>query len=157
MIYRYYYPEDWPLQVEETRERAGWLCEVCMVPHGAIVRSLRTGNPYVVYLQAAHVNHDHDNPDPDLKAVCPTCHGRYFRRQRIRVPVCHRLCKRRRTLQRVWDACEKEGKKHARPTSLPAQTSIHETTTLQSFNQPRSAPSHCSRAVQFGWQLKDER
>src|SRR5215468_2211290 len=119
MIYRYYYPEDWPLQVEETRERAGWLCEVCMVPHGAIVRSPRTGNPYVVYLQAAHVNHDHNNPHPDLKAVCPTCHGRYFRRKRIRVPVCPRICKRRRRLQHVWDACEKAAKKRACPTSLP--------------------------------------
>lgn len=155
MMYRYYYPEDWPLQVQATRERAGWMCEVCMIPHGAIVRSPRTGNPYVVYLQAAHVHHDHDNPDPDLKAVCPTCHGRYFRRKRLYVPVCPRVCKRRRTLRRAWDAYEKE---HASPTSLAAQrASTHKTATLLSKHQPRSGPSHCSRAVQFGWQLHNER
>ena len=76
MIQRDLYPPSWEQLANAAKERAGWMCEVCMVPHGAIVRSPRTGNPYVIYLQAAHVNHDHENPCPDLKAVCPRCHKR---------------------------------------------------------------------------------
>lgn len=39
--------------------------------------SRRTGVEYTVYLHAAHMQmHDTPNPQPKLKALCPTCHGR---------------------------------------------------------------------------------
>jgi protein gp37 len=65
---------------------------------------------------------------------------------------------------RTWDeippecASGEETNKLASPASLAAQrASTQETTTLQSKDQPRRSPSHCSRAVQFGWQLNNER
>lgn len=35
------------------------------------------GNPYHVALQVAHLDHDPENPDPRLAALCPSCHGRH--------------------------------------------------------------------------------
>ena len=154
MMYRSRYPLTWDDLANEAKQRAGWRCEVCLVPHGAIVRSPRTGNPYVVYLQAAHVNHDQENDYPVLKAVCPRCHARYYRRPRVVVPVLARLCPRRRALRRAWNA--QRAHKNASPASVVAERARTEAPTL-SKSQLRSAPSHWSRAVQFGWQLQDER
>jgi predicted HNH restriction endonuclease len=39
---------------------------------------------YTVFLHAAHVNHDPDNPTPELICLCPTCHGRYDYRARMK-------------------------------------------------------------------------
>jgi hypothetical protein len=64
----------------ECKERAGWRCEKCGVKHGTIRRSLHTGRAYPVWLQAAHPNHDPENPDPELVAVCGSCHWHYYRR-----------------------------------------------------------------------------
>jgi hypothetical protein len=150
MIQRYCYPPTWQQLAQEAKERAGWMCEMCMVPHGAIVRSPRTGNPYVIYLQAAHVNHDHDNPYPELKAVCPICHARYYRKPKTQE---ERLlpCKRLRILRRTWTRREAQ-KKLAR--SLQASGASNDE-MFRSKNLP-SSPSYSSR-VQFGWQLEERR
>ena len=149
MMQRYVYPPTWEQLAYEAKERAGWMCEVCMVPHGAIVRSPRTGNPYVIYPQAAHVNHDHDNPYPELKAVCPVCHARYYRKPKTGgeklLP-----CKRLKHLQHLWNR-EQAQKKLARRR----QASRASNETLLSKNLPTS-PSYSSR-VQFGWQLEEGR
>ncbi len=145
---RNYYPPNWEQLAYEAKERARWMCEVCLVPHGAIVRSPRTGNPYVIYLQAAHLDHDHDNPRPRLISVCARCHQRYYRRNRVYTSSVPLLCKRRRALQRKWDALNKK----ASPSSLAAGASNE--TAIISKSQLTNAPFYSSR-VQFGWQLEE--
>jgi hypothetical protein len=46
----------------------------------------RSKSPYIVYLHAAHVNHDPENPEAELKALCPACHMKYDR-QTERTPA----------------------------------------------------------------------
>ena len=149
MMQRDCYPPSWEQLAHEAKERAGWMCEVCMVPHGAIVHSPQTGNPYVIYLQAAHVNHDHDNPFPKLKALCPSCHARYYRKPHAR-RVLPLTCKRLRAWRRAWNTRLANTKKLAR--SLQASRASDETTTGKcQLPQP---PFYSSR-VQFGWQLDE--
>jgi hypothetical protein len=74
------YPRNWRELARACKERARWLCERCGVAHGTPRRSIWTGRIWPVYLQAAHVHHDKDNPVPELVAVCPTCHWRYYRK-----------------------------------------------------------------------------
>jgi hypothetical protein len=150
MMQRYIYPPTWEQLAQEAKERAGWMCEVCMVPHGAIVRSPRTGNPYVVYLQAAHVNHDHDNSYPDLKSVCPRCHKLYFSKPKTKRAVPW-PCKRLQAIHRRYD--RQEATKKLAQQSLQASGASNE--TFLSKNLPTS-PLHSSR-VQFGWQLEEGR
>jgi hypothetical protein len=78
------YPKNWEQQARQCKEQAGWRCASCKVKHGAQRISKRTGVVYPVYLHAAHVNHDPANPTPDLLCLCPTCHGTYDYRYRMR-------------------------------------------------------------------------
>jgi hypothetical protein len=74
--YRRHYPQNWEELSRQCKERAGWKCEHC----GAEQYELRTskrGNPYLVYLAAAHKWHDKHNPDPELIALCQSCHARH--------------------------------------------------------------------------------
>jgi hypothetical protein len=77
MKYRALYPPNWEQLAWECKERAGWRCEHCGVPHGTLTVSMRTGRVYTLYLAAAHLDHDPWNPSPRLAALCPSCHGRY--------------------------------------------------------------------------------
>jgi hypothetical protein len=147
MMQRYCYPPTWEQLAQEAKEEAGWMCTVCMVPHGAIVRSPRTGNPYVIYLQAAHVNHDHDNPFPKLKAVCPICHARYYRKPKEKPALLP--CKRLRILRRQWTRNEAQKR-----LALRLQASGASNETILSKSLP-TAPFYSSR-VQFGWQLEEK-
>ena len=71
------YPRNWRELALACKQRAGWKCEVCRVQQGTKRTSQRTGVVYTVFLHAAHTKlHDTCNPDPTLKALCPTCHGR---------------------------------------------------------------------------------
>jgi len=74
--YRQLYPENWEELAKECKDRAGWRCQFCGVAHGDIAIS-RRGEPYTIYLAAAHLDHDPWNPRPRLAALCPSCHGRY--------------------------------------------------------------------------------
>jgi DNA-directed RNA polymerase subunit RPC12/RpoP len=150
MIQRDLYPPTWEQLAYAAKERAGWMCEVCMVPHGAIVRSPRTGNPYVVYLQAAHIHHDQENPYADLKVVCPRCHKRYFSKPKgKRVAPCS--CERLNALHRRSDRQEAQKR-----LAQSRQASGASSETILSKNQLSSSPSYSSR-VQFSWQLEEGR
>lgn len=74
---RHRYPQNWPHLARECKEQANWQCEHCAVPHGTPRVGRRTGRPYRVALAASHLDHDPENPDPRLAALCPSCHGRY--------------------------------------------------------------------------------
>jgi hypothetical protein len=74
------YPTDWKLRAAACLARAGYRCEDCGVPHGVLRVGQRSKSPYIVYLHAAHVNHDPENPQATLRALCPSCHLKYDRR-----------------------------------------------------------------------------
>lgn len=79
------YPPNWKQLATVVKEQAGYRCERCRIRQGATRKSKRTGQPYCVYLHAAHVRlHDTRNPAPLLKCLCPTCHGKYDHRLRVR-------------------------------------------------------------------------
>ena len=132
MMDRYRYPICWEQLAWEAKERADWKCALCGVAHGTLLSSWRTGNPYIVYLQAAHVNHDQDSPDPVLLAVCPTCHGRFLRRKRSRVMVV--MCPRRRALRKHFHELNKEPAPHV--CRHEADSLGSEKTTAQSCLSP---------------------
>lgn len=73
------YPRNWRKLARACKDRAGWCCERCGVKHGTM-RLSYAGNLWPVYLQAAHTKHDQGNDTPELVAVCPTCHWRYYRK-----------------------------------------------------------------------------
>jgi len=82
---RWLYPPNWKQLAAEVKARAGYRCERCRIRQGATRKSKRTGQPYRVWLHAAHVHlHDTRNPAPVLKSLCPTCHGKYDHCLRIR-------------------------------------------------------------------------
>jgi hypothetical protein len=56
------YPDNWKDLATACKQRAGWRCEEC----GA-----------TEHLGAAHVNHDLENPNPELRCLCWPCHSRY--------------------------------------------------------------------------------
>ena len=78
------YPRDWEQLAWQCKQQADWQCEYCHISHGAHRYSKRTGAIYTVYLHAAHRDHDIDNPNPVLLCLCPTCHGTYDYRSRLR-------------------------------------------------------------------------
>ena len=77
MKHRWLYPPHWEELALACKQRAGWKCEHCGVLHGTTAVSKRTGVVYVIYLAAAHLDHDPWNFFPRLVALCPSCHGRY--------------------------------------------------------------------------------
>jgi hypothetical protein len=74
------YPADWKLRAAACLARAGYRCEDCGTPHGVLRVGKRSKSPYIVYLHAAHVNHDPENPQAALRALCPSCHMKHDRR-----------------------------------------------------------------------------
>jgi len=84
------YPTDWKARAAACLARAGYRCEDCGIPHGVLRVGKRSKRPYVVYLHAAHVNHDPDNQEAQLKALCPACHMKYDRRTERKRPAARR-------------------------------------------------------------------
>ncbi len=78
------YPRNWEELARQCKEQAGKMCERCHITQGKKRTSKRTGKRYVVYLHAAHRDHDISNPTPVLLCLCPTCHGKYDYRHRMR-------------------------------------------------------------------------
>jgi hypothetical protein len=74
------YPADWKLRAAACLARAGYRCEDCGIPHGVLRVGKKSKSPYIVYLHAAHVNHDPENPQAALRALCPSCHMKHDRR-----------------------------------------------------------------------------
>ena len=77
MKHRWLYPDDWEEKARACKQQAGWCCQFCGVPEGALRVSERTGVVYQVHLAAAHLDHDPWNSQARLAALCPTCHARY--------------------------------------------------------------------------------
>jgi hypothetical protein len=73
------YPSDWKLRAAACLAKAGYRCEGCGIPYGVLRVGKRSKSPYIVYLHAAHVNHDPENPEAELKALCPACHMKHDR------------------------------------------------------------------------------
>jgi hypothetical protein len=74
------YPSDWKLRAAACLARASYRCEDCGTPHGVLRVGNRSKSPYIVYLHAAHINHDPENPQAELRALCPSCHMKHDRR-----------------------------------------------------------------------------
>jgi hypothetical protein len=85
-MYTSLYSSDWKDRAAACLARAGYRCEGCGIPHGVLRVGKRSKSPYIVYLHAAHVNHDPENPEAELKALCPACHMKYDR-QTERTPA----------------------------------------------------------------------
>jgi predicted HNH restriction endonuclease len=97
------YPKDWRKRAKACKEAAGWKCQHCGVQQRSTRISFWTGNVYVVFLQAAHINHDPENPDAELACVCPTCHWHYHRKPRIRAAwVALERMKHQRLIKLAW-------------------------------------------------------
>lgn len=65
------YPKNWRQISNATRERANYRCEHC----GAAHRWFHPITGSVVFLQAAHMDHDVKNcSNENLKALCQRCH-----------------------------------------------------------------------------------
>jgi hypothetical protein len=78
-MYTTLYPSDWKLRAAACLARAGYRCEGCGTPHGVLRVGKRSKCPYIVYLHAAHIHHDPENPEAELKALCPACHMKHDR------------------------------------------------------------------------------
>lgn len=71
------------------KERAGWQCEAilpwtgerCPTRDGDEKYSRRSRRKWIVYLHAAHINNDPQNPTPELVCLCPSCHMRLDRQK----------------------------------------------------------------------------
>lgn len=111
------YPDDWENMALRVKDGAGWACEECKRPcrkpgetgdqfafrvidHsktflepwmvGPFIASLMdvVGNKLQMFtLTTAHLDHDPENPNPRLKALCSGCHLRYDAERR-RNPKC---------------------------------------------------------------------
>lgn len=75
------YPRDWEQLRLACRQNAGYTCRHCGIKDGTIQISKRSGRPSILYLHAAHLHSDIDNPTPQLIALCPRCHMKYDRQQ----------------------------------------------------------------------------
>lgn len=71
------YPANWEELARQCKERALWRCEHCGIAQHT-TRTSKKGTPYIVYLHAAHVHQaDTRNTQPELKALCISCHAHY--------------------------------------------------------------------------------
>ncbi len=76
MKHRWLYPPNWEEMAYACKVAANWCCQFCGIAHRSPAIS-RRGEPYIIYLCAAHLDHDPWNPNPRLAALCPSCHGHY--------------------------------------------------------------------------------
>jgi hypothetical protein len=95
------YPKHWRKLARAAKERAGWHCEKCGIKHGT-ERLSYAGNLWPVYLQAAHPKHDQGNEAPELVAVCPRCHWRYYRKPGQRAAWMIERLKHQKLIARAW-------------------------------------------------------
>jgi hypothetical protein len=90
MIQQDLYPLDWKIRAAACLARASYRCEHCGIAHGVLRVGKRSKSPYVVYLHAAHINHDPENPQAELRALCPACHMKHDRRTARKGPTARR-------------------------------------------------------------------
>lgn len=70
--------------------------------HGTPRVSTWTGREWPVWLQAAHKHHDQNNPNPELIAVCPRCHWRYYRKPGQKAAWMIEQIKHRQLIALAW-------------------------------------------------------
>ena len=79
------YPPDWKFISWKIKDRAGWKCEACKVPHGPGPRKLTTH----------HIDYNPPNiSDNNLIALCQRCHLKVqgmMQQPRTRLEVIQRL------------------------------------------------------------------
>jgi ssDNA-binding Zn-finger/Zn-ribbon topoisomerase 1 len=68
------YPPNWQKIAKKCKEQAGWKCEQCGAQHGEVRTGKTHKRPFIVNLAAAHLNHDIQNKQPALAALCQSCH-----------------------------------------------------------------------------------
>jgi hypothetical protein len=71
------YPDDWDERARARKELAGWRCEQCGAKQGEVLIGKIHKRPYVVWLAAAHLDHDPENPNARLAVFCQGCHLKY--------------------------------------------------------------------------------
>lgn len=71
------YPSDWDERAKARKEQAGWTCEVCGARQGEERWGKVNQRFYTVWLAAAHLNHDPENPHAKLAVFCQACHMKY--------------------------------------------------------------------------------
>jgi 5-methylcytosine-specific restriction endonuclease McrA len=129
------YPADWDAISLRIRERDGWCCKWCGVPHNAVIRRLEDGESYTYYgqyttkaewdtkwaratpklirvvLTVAH----HPDPDPqnctdaNLQSLCQRCHNRVDAPMRAQHAAATRKLYRTRDQLSFWaDPTERE-------------------------------------------------
>lgn len=76
---KHLYPPNWTELALQCKEHAHWTCEGCNtpIPREGVEMITRKGKKWRMYLCACHVNHDIENPQPELKALCLICHLQY--------------------------------------------------------------------------------
>ncbi len=75
------YPPDWKEIAHQVKEKAGWRCQMC----GKKCRE--PGAPFDTHrntLTVAHLDHDPENPEARLLAMCAPCHLRYDAAEKAR-------------------------------------------------------------------------
>jgi hypothetical protein len=96
------YAANFKARAKACKEAAGYTCQKCGIVRGTELLSW-AGNVWKVYMVAAHVNHDPENPDAVLICVCPRCHWRYYRRYDHKaVWIIERMKHRRLLLQKGY-------------------------------------------------------
>lgn len=100
---RLQYPPNWEQLATTCKASAGWRCQSCHIRYGSRRISKRTGNPYRVWMHATHLHlHDTHNPAPPLRCLCPSCHGRYDYRLKVREIYVRLELLKHRVLLRIW-------------------------------------------------------
>jgi len=71
------YPSDWDERAKARKEQARWTCEQCGAKQGEERLGKVNNRYYTVWLAAAHLNHDPENPHAKLAVFCQACHMKY--------------------------------------------------------------------------------
>ncbi len=84
MMSRPAYPGNWTELATECKRKANWTCQHCGARQFEIKTS-RKGNPYYIYLHAAHALHcEKSDPQPELLCLCISCHGKLDYTRKVR-------------------------------------------------------------------------
>lgn len=81
---RHRYPSNWEQMALACKERAGWQCQHCGAMRDEKRIGVVSGKEYTVVIAACHENHDPENPEAVLSALCQACHMRLDAMQHAR-------------------------------------------------------------------------
>ena len=73
---RHRYPPNWEELAWACKELAGWKCKECGAKDGDVKIGTVKGREYTIVIAACHLDHDPENPNPRLIALCQACHLR---------------------------------------------------------------------------------